>query len=107
MLGIVFILLAFVLKLSGLPTPYFYSSLTIGIVFKTLFLIKGLRNGRIKFGFPLYLLFGGLVLLGISMGLKYGLGWIDTAKWILYLALLLKTSAVILFISSQHKKKDV
>lgn len=106
MLGIVFLLLAFVLKLSGLPIFFFYGSLSIGIVFKTLFLIKGLRSGRIKLGLPLYLLFAGLALLGISMGLKYGLEWIDVARWILYFAILLKTSAVILFIT-QHKKKDI
>lgn len=54
-------------------------------------------------GFPLYLLFGGLGLLGLSLLLKYELQLLLLAKILLFIAIVLKTIAVVFFIKDLRK----
>jgi hypothetical protein len=101
LLGILFLVTAIILRVSGTHGLYFYLPLAVGVTFKILFVAASFRAGKMKMGMAMYLLLFGLTLFFTALYLKHQLLLLPFAEYLFYVAIACKTLSVVLFIKGK------
>ncbi len=104
--GLTLIGLSFVCKAMGWNTV-FYVLLVIGIILKSRFLVQSIRQGRIKAGPALYMLFAGVILVITSVILRHNDILLRLSASLLIAGIVLKCMFVVLMIVKKIKYKSV
>ena len=97
--GLTILLIAFVGKWNNIPVLYFWVLFGIAIILKTIFLISMFRDKSFKPSLPLYFILVGVAMMLISMIFNPIVSVF--AKTLFYLAILLKTTGLIIMLLSK------
>jgi hypothetical protein len=103
MTGGMLILLGIVLKAFSVEGPWAAISFSVGGTLKLLYMIIGVRSGKVKVGAEIALLVVGLSLVFIAIYLRKTEQLMHLYVWILTLGLVIKGLFVTLFILKQKR----